>query len=217
MITHHPSTELLVDYASGALSEGPALAVATHLALCESCRALAARLDAVGGSLIDGLMPTALGPGALESAVERLDCQEQPLKAVTSVDDDTRRLVPAPLRGYLGRPISALSWRSVGTSVYEARLTALAGSFRASLLRIKPGRVIPKHGHAAEEYTVVLAGGYTDAGARYTVGDFHFADETLQHSPVADPGTECLCFSVLSGPIRLISPLGRLLGAIARI
>ena len=33
-IDHHPSEELLLDYATGALDEGWSIALATHLALC---------------------------------------------------------------------------------------------------------------------------------------------------------------------------------------
>ena len=50
-ITHHPSDELMLDYASGALSEGWALAVATHLSMCDSSSGLLRGIETIGGIL----------------------------------------------------------------------------------------------------------------------------------------------------------------------
>ena len=53
-MSRHPAPdELLLDYAAGALPEGPALAVALHVALDPGARATVDRLNAVGGALIE--------------------------------------------------------------------------------------------------------------------------------------------------------------------
>ena len=52
-ITHRPSDELMLDYASGALSEGWALAVATHLSMCGSSSNLLRSMETIGGILLD--------------------------------------------------------------------------------------------------------------------------------------------------------------------
>ena len=54
---HHPSHELLLGYAAGALTDAVDLVVATHLSLCPTCRADVERLDAVGGALLEGAPP----------------------------------------------------------------------------------------------------------------------------------------------------------------
>jgi len=54
-LNHHPSEELLFDYASGAISEAWGLSVATHLAFCSECRDKVAEIEAIGGCLLDGL------------------------------------------------------------------------------------------------------------------------------------------------------------------
>ncbi len=52
-INHHLNDSLLMGYASGNLPEAFSLVVATHISLCDECRARLASFDAVGGALID--------------------------------------------------------------------------------------------------------------------------------------------------------------------
>ena len=54
----------------------------------------------------------------------------------------------------------------------EIRLGLHGDRHRVSLLRLEPGRGLPLHRHVADEYTVVLQGGYTDNTGNYGVGDF---------------------------------------------
>ena len=48
MIKHHPDSELILDYAAGAVPEAVALIVATHLAKCDLCRHESSLCDHVG-------------------------------------------------------------------------------------------------------------------------------------------------------------------------
>ncbi|MFN7104109.1 MAG: transcriptional regulator, partial [Pseudorhizobium sp.] len=52
-VRHHISDELLLDYAAGNLSEGWSLAVATHLALCPTCRRQLEAMEGAAGALLD--------------------------------------------------------------------------------------------------------------------------------------------------------------------
>ena len=76
---HHPPETLLLEYATGALREAQAVAVATHLAYCPACRTQAQHLDELGGVLLDTLPPEPLPPDALSALIARLD--EAPLPA----------------------------------------------------------------------------------------------------------------------------------------
>ena len=51
-IRHHVSDRLLMAYAAGTLPEAFSLVVATHLSLCDECRARAASYDALGGAVL---------------------------------------------------------------------------------------------------------------------------------------------------------------------
>ena len=52
-IRHHVSDRLLMAYAAGTLPEAFSLVVATHLSLCDECRARAASYDALGGAVLE--------------------------------------------------------------------------------------------------------------------------------------------------------------------
>jgi putative transcriptional regulator len=73
MSRHTAPEELLLDYAAGALAQGPALAVALHVALDPAARRAVERLDAMGGALIEGEAGAAVDDAALERTLARLD------------------------------------------------------------------------------------------------------------------------------------------------
>ena len=52
-INHHLTDALLMSYAAGTLEEGFGLVVATHVSLCDECRARLESFEAVGGALVD--------------------------------------------------------------------------------------------------------------------------------------------------------------------
>src|SRR5262249_6988131 len=112
MPTHHPTEELLFDYAAGTAYEAQGLVVATHLALCPGCRRKVRELETIGGALLDQLAATPTPP-ALEALLGRLDEPEPPTAAGPAFDAVTRRLVPAPLRAYLGANLKDITWRPV--------------------------------------------------------------------------------------------------------
>ncbi len=218
MIRHHPTPELLFDYAAGSLAEAPALAVATHLAFCAECRAEVERCEALGGALLEQAGAAAGPEGeALERLMARIDTEEPPPpEPHSAVDEATRRRVPSPLWPYLGHGLDALDWKRCGRNAREARLIAGDTGPRASLLNIHAGRPVPRHTHRGDEYTVVLAGSYRDGEAAYRRGDFQAADASLRHRPLADPAEDCLCLAVLDAPIRLTGPLGVLVNPFLR-
>ena len=51
--SNHVSDDLLAAYAAGTLSEAESLLVATHAALCPTCRAAISEFEAVGASLLE--------------------------------------------------------------------------------------------------------------------------------------------------------------------
>ena len=52
-IRHHLSDQLLMAYSAGDLPEAFNLVVATHVSLCDECRARAEAYEAVGGAVLD--------------------------------------------------------------------------------------------------------------------------------------------------------------------
>ena len=60
-IRHHLSDQLLMGYAAGQLPEAFNLVVATHVSLCDDCRARLGSFDAVGGTLLEEADEIAMG------------------------------------------------------------------------------------------------------------------------------------------------------------
>lgn len=220
---HHPSLELLLDYAAGSTGEAAGLALATHLALCPECREVVAQLESVGGALLEAIEPAALPPDSLDNLLARLGEPVQVPDRRSPADAATLGpvpgAVPQPLRGYIGQDLESIRWKRVMRGVEQAEVAVdrgRTGNIRARLLRIAPGVRVPRHTHAGTEMTLVLAGGFSDGDRQYRRGDFSFCDGTTDHSPVADDDGECLCLTVTDAPLRLTGPLMRLLNPLIR-
>lgn len=214
MIMHHPGDDLLVAYAAGSLDEGLALMVATHMALCPACRHRVTEAESMGGALIEDMAPEGLSDGALSAILARLDEPEpppppKPVEPAATCDARTLRVVPQPLRSYLGGSLDALPWRSLGPTVKSVELPTSGA--KARLFRIKPGAAMPQHSHNGAEYTLVLAGGFSDEVGSFARGDVACADQSLLHQPVADPGEPCLCLAVTDAPLRFTGLVPRLI------
>lgn len=211
MIAHHLPLDMLVDYAAGSLEEGPLLMVASHVALCPQCRAQVTRFEEVGGALLEDIEPVAVASKTFDRIVAQLD--EPVPQQVEKTANGLAELLPFPLRHYVD---SSARWRYAGGGVQEIELSLGEGKHQASLLRIPGGRSMARHRHKGLEYTLVLAGGFSDRGAHYTPGDVCLAAEP-EHAPLADAGTDCICLAVVDGPIVLTGPLGRLLNPWLRL
>ena len=215
MSRHTAPDELLLDYATGALARGPALAVALHVALDPVARRAVGQLDAMGGALMEGEGDAPLDNAALERTLARLDriaVEPRPAPAAAAARPGFE-WAPPPLARLIG---ADARWRNVLGGFEEIRLRLPGDSHRVSLLRLRPGRGLPMHRHVGTEYTVVLQGGYTDSTGNYGVGDFAVGPGPEQHEPIADPGPPCIALIVVEKPIVLTGPIGRWLNPLVR-
>ncbi|MGH6870048.1 MAG: ChrR family anti-sigma-E factor, partial [Rhizomicrobium sp.] len=162
--THHPQDELLLAHATGAADEALSLIVATHLALCPLCRAKVARMEALGGTVLDELAPAPVSDGALKSVLAHLD--DTPLPRPAPRADAQPSLAPEPLRSYLGGDLDRVAWRNISFGISFHDLFRRGGT-RARLIRSRPGRSVGLHSHHGEELTLVLTGGFTDETGHY--------------------------------------------------
>lgn len=204
-MSRHPAPdELLLDYATGALPEGPALAVALHVALDPAARRTVERLRALGGELLEAEVAE-IDDRVLDDVLARLDAPEpQPVAPATVPDFEW---APLPLAPYL----AGKRWQRSFGGFKEIRIDLHGDTHRVSLVKLGPGRGLPRHRHVANEYTVVLQGGYTDNTGSYGVGDFAVGPGPKEHEPIADPGERCIALVVVEKPIVLTSFWGRLL------
>lgn len=220
MIRHHPETELLLEYSAGSLPEPVALAVATHACYCPACHAEAARMEEVGGALLQDLEPVPVTDDALDATLAKLDEATMGPDGNDAerhaVDEPTRALIPPPLRPYLGGSLGDLKWRWQGLALREARLPLAKAGYRVSLFELRPGKHPPAHTHTGNEYIVVLSGSFTEEGDVYGVGDFAHADQTIAHIQTADETEGCICLAVLDAPVELPGLVGGLVNPFLR-
>jgi putative transcriptional regulator len=208
-IRHHISDTLLMAYSAGQLPEAFNLVVATHLSLCDDCRARLGAFDAVGGAVIEDCTAAAMADGCLAATLARLGNPEIPAP-------QPRGDLPAPLLDYIGGGLDAVKWRPLGMGVRQAILpTDRAASAR--LLYIPAGQAVPDHGHRGTELTLVLQGAFRDATDRFGPGDLEIADEDLQHIPVAEAGPACICLAATDAPLRFRGLIPRLAQPFFRI
>jgi putative transcriptional regulator len=212
-IRHHLSDPLLMGYAAGQLPEAFSLIVATHVSLCDECRARLGSYDALGGAVIDEIEEVAMGEAALEAALARIDgmpqaTQRAPLRAAG--------ILPAPLADYVGGDLSAVRWQRVGGGVKQAILPT-GRDATARLLYIPGGVAVPDHGHKGMELTLVLQGAFADQNDRFGPGDIEIADEDVEHTPVAVAGEACICLAVTDAPLRFRGMIPRLAQPLFRI
>lgn len=208
---HHPSDATLLTYAAGSLGEGLSLVVASHLAFCSDCRDAVAAGELVGGNLLDTLAPEMLAADARERVLAMLGNAPGSAPAVPPPRAIDPRL-PAPIGRYLNRDLSAIPWHVLGPGLrhFEVVPHDLARGINLRLLRIAPGRRLPRHSHTGTELTLVLAGSYTDELGRFARGDVAETDDEIAHEPVSDRGEDCICLIATEGPLKFESMIARL-------
>lgn len=214
---HHPSDERLLDYVSGATSEPVALIIASHLALCARCRDDVRQLDKLGGALLDAIPQETMSAGSLDRLFARIERPESvaDVRAVSPMPGANVD-VPQPLRSYLDRPLVEMPWRRRG-AISEIELLPEASNHTTRLLWIRAGAAAPRHTHEGSELTLVLKGSFHDAQGCYRIGDIEEADRDIDHRPIAGDNEDCLCLTVTDAPLKLTSPIGRLINPFVRV
>jgi len=215
-IHHHLNDAILMAYSAGTLPEAFNLMVASHISLCDDCRARVEAFDAVGGAILDDgpMDAVALSDDALAATMA--------LIAGGAVEEAPKRkhvadsILPAPLQNYIGGDLSDIKWRPVGMGVNQAILPTSKDA-SARLLFIPAGAAMPDHGHNGIEMTMVLQGAFIDDGERFARGDVEIADSDLDHTPIADIGEDCICLAVTDGPLQFKSLLPKIAQPFLRI
>ena len=210
-IKHHVGDDLLLSYGAGTLDEAMSLLVATHLALCPTCRADLELAEAVGGALIDRTpTDTAVDEAMLEAVLDGA-CQDDNAGAPALRASNEALVLPQPLYNYAGGDADTLRWRSAGGGIRQVLLKTVGAGTTARLLSIPARKSVPRHGHRGVEATLVLAGSFYDRDAWYRRGDVGIASPEVVHRPVAGPEQDCICLAVTDARLEFRTPIPRLL------
>jgi putative transcriptional regulator len=208
-IKHHIPEAMLAAYAAGTLPHPFAVAVASHISMCEHCRGGYEAHQAVGGVVLDGIDISSVSANLKSSVLNQLD---EPFARTPTYDRSG--IYPGPI-------VSALNgheprWKTLGMGVRQDILSASSeGSLR--LLYIPAGQAVPEHTHSGLELTLILQGSFSDHTGQFGVGDIEVGDPDLEHTPVADEGDPCICLAATDAPLRFKSFVPRLLQPLFRI
>ncbi len=193
-------------YAAGTLPEAFNLVVATHISMCDSCRAALSAYDAVGGEVMLDAEPIAMAEDALAATMALI--ANAPSVDAMPKPPLRNGIFPAPLHDYVDGDLVSVKWRRVGGGVSQMILqTSNDASVR--LLRIPAGTAVPDHGHGGMELTLVLQGAFVDETDRFGTGDVEVANEDMNHTPVAEAGMDCICLAATDAPLRFTGILPR--------
>ena len=164
----HPSRDLLVGYATGALPLGPSLTLAVHLEVCGACRHAVLGLEEAEGRLLASTPGVALEPDALQRVLAQIDLPSpfsEPVKDVEATADE--RPLPAVIAEIGLSPAVHLS-----ADIWVAHLDAPRfGGWRTYVLCAPALATVPAHGHLGDELIAVLEGSFND-GRDFAAGDF---------------------------------------------
>lgn len=206
-IRHHLSDDVLLAYSAGALPEAFSLVVATHVSLCDACRAQLEAFDALGGAVLGDGETVELRQDSLETTMALIAAQD-------GVRDAPRvsragSVFPEPLQRYIDGDLDAVSWRPIGGGVRQS-IIPTSSEATVRLLHIPGGTAIPDHGHRGTEMTLVLKGAFQDEFDRFARGDVEIANEHLNHTPVAEAGEDCICLAATDAPLKFSGILPRI-------
>lgn len=193
---HHPTEAVLTDYVSGALRPAFAAVVAAHVEGCGHCREHVATLEAVGGALLGELPPSQMAADRLAQVMAAIDAS-QPLVSEAPTPTTAARI-----------PFGRERWLAPGMSIRKAKVGKHGDLLY--LLRLPSGIQAVPHGHQGAEFTTVLKGAYQDVEGCFSAGDFSELDLAVEHQPHVVAGSECICLIASEKPMRMFTPLGRL-------
>ena len=207
-ITHHPDISTLMSCAAGSQPEVFAAVVASHLSQCPACAREVSRMQDIGVALFDALPPAPMGDDAPVIAARAGEADVEPERRCGELGGE----VPAPLQPLLGDCLSSIPWKRVTPSISEYRVPlskTACGALR--LLKVAPGKRLPKHGHKGSELTLILAGSYHDELGTFRTGDVADHDIDVVHQPIADEKTGCICLTATDCKLDYKGVLARLL------
>lgn len=201
MVSFHPDSRFLTDFAAGSLPVSEAVCVAAHLEFCPKCRSLVQQLGDLAAQMMVRLEPETPADEGFEQLMARIDKgtdKQKPVRTTSTAESGMPKVVQKLSRGAM----ADLRWVQLGRSLRVAPLKVGSRERQTALYDIKAGGRMPEHEHRGEEITVLLKGSFSDAEGKYVRGDFVVRHAGECHQPTATLDTDCLCLVSLAAPIR---------------
>lgn len=205
--------ELAAAYAAGALDAAMNLLIETQAGVAPGAARIVGLSETIAGAMFEAEAPVPLRPDALERVLAKIANEPAEAAALRVADERGEGLMaeisafPAALQDAAIRTLSRRKWSRPmrGLRILELEV---ATPGKVELIRVEPGRAIPRHTHEGREFTLVLTGAFADGRARFGVGDICLADSSVRHRPVAEPGDVCWNLAVTYGALKFSGVIG---------
>ncbi len=196
--------------------------VAAHLGGYPACQKVVANFEAIGGKFLSEIEPEMLSSDALDRALPGWSW----MNAKQFWDQGDRRM-PTLMVLRFQRVLSDCGigpWRSVGPGVKLSRIAVpyAPEAKHVILLKVKPNKRMPAHGHSGLEVTQSAEGhnrSFLDGGNCYLPGDFVEGDDK-RRTTARSSDRRAKAFSLgghRGAEVQFRSILGRLLQPLVRI
>lgn len=214
-------SELYSAYAAGCIDPAFAMMLEAQSLMRGDVRSSVAVSEMIAGSFFEAAPAARMSEGALERTMAMIDALEVPEElqraAGKSAGDALSELLelPEPVRSAALDAAGRHGWQMLGLGLKRLKLD-VGSSMDVELYRIAAGSRIPRHSHGGNEFTMVLAGGFSDERGAYGPGDVCLNGPNDTHQPVADEDEVCYALAVRDGGLRFTGVMGmvqRLLGA----
>lgn len=204
-----PYSELYSAYAAGRLDPAFALLLETQSVLRRDVRSALAASEAVSGILLEMAEPARMSAGAGARALDLIDALEDEEPAAPRSDPDDAELagLPGPLRESALEAFDTAGWQGTAPGIRRMKLD-VGSDLDVELYRIKPGARVPRHTHGGMEFTLVVAGGFSDETGSFGPGDLAVKGPDDTHQPVGDAGEVCFALAVRDAGLRFTGVMG---------
>ena len=210
---------MLLDYATGALSQAESVMIATYMSLNPRARQSVRRYETLGAVMIETLPPTAVSAACLDktlAAIEALERQETPARRTHALtpEEEMARL-PAQLLASLARGDipPELAWAHMLKGIERCHLLSAAKARQRQqldLLRLLPGIDMPRPRRRTEiEITLVIQGAYEDTHGFHRRGDMAIITPKTDSQACREQG--CLTLTLTTAPLSFEDRLRQIL------
>lgn len=213
-------SELYSAYAAGCIDPAFAMMLEAQSLMRGDVRSSVAVSEMIAGNFFEAAPAARMSEGALARTLAMIDAlevsEEVQRAAGKSAGDALNELLelPEPVRSAALEAAGRQGWQMLGLGLKRLKLD-VGSSMDVELYRIAAGSRIPRHSHGGNEFTMVLAGGFSDERGTYGPGDVCLNGPNDTHQPVADEDEVCYALAVRDGGLRFTGVMGmvqRLLG-----
>ena len=205
--------EVYSSYAAGCLDPAFCLLVETQAALRPDVQRAVARAETIAGVFFESEELATLSVGAADKALAMIDAYEsgeQPVaQAVKRAGEGLDELLdlPEPLRETALQSFQTHKWQGLSQGIRRLKLDA-GSEAEVELYRIEPGCTVPKHSHHGSEFTLVVAGGFSDESGSFGPGDLSLKGPQDTHQPTGDMDGVCYALAVRDGGLKFTGMMG---------